>query len=106
MARSRLSSLPSKPRRYATAINNAILTNPANETMRLEYHRRSGLKLFNGDDVIYQCDASHRLVKNCYFVFCLVNKNMTEFIEYLRNNGDVIQDCGELSPENTPITEP
>ena len=104
-ARSRLPSQHSKSRRYAMAFAKAIRTNPGNTTMRLEYHKHSGLKLFNGDDVIYQCDSSHRLVKSCYFVFCLSNKNMTGFIAYLSTNHNVIQDCGELSPENTPITE-
>ena len=95
----------SKARRYADALRRAIRENEENATMRLEYHRRSGLKLFNSEDVIYECVSSHRLVKSCYFVFCLTGKSMTEFIQYLRVNNNVIPDCGELSPEDTVITE-
>ncbi len=97
--------LPSKARRYADAFRRAIIENPGNERTRLEYHRNSGLKLFNDDDVIYQCVSSHRLVKSCYFIFCLTGKSMTAFIEYLGANNNVIADCGELSPEDTVISE-
>jgi hypothetical protein len=54
--------------------------------------------------VIYECAYSHRNVKNAYFVFCLLGKNLNVFRAWVTQHG--IQDFGyELSPEGADFQD-
>jgi hypothetical protein len=88
------------------------MNNPANEdiNIRVEFHRRTGFKLFVEEEKRFECALSHREMKSTYWAFRLFcQDSIAAFCDYVDANDGVIPNIEgvlPLSPPHTVISEP
>ena len=69
------------------------MNNPANEdiNIRVEFHRRTGFKLFVEEEKRFECALSHREMKSTYWAFRLFcQDSIAAFCDYVDANDGVI----------------